>query len=237
MTKPLVRLLLSSLLVLACLSPPSSALRAEEAAASEEAVLTPERAVQLMLAEPLTFIDRFDAREIGLFSQICLWRNSHVFVRLNYCSVGPGTERRGDEVTGFRILTRDGGEVRLYAENYSSTSIFESPLDEISSLRLSYHEWSKHFPELDIDTLDAASYAVFADASQKVSFGEAPQCWSDSGGKGFGYECRNLPDEALQAWTKGVDAFAGSEEGWVTLRKHLEDLRSKGIELDKNPDD
>jgi hypothetical protein len=185
-------------------------------------LLTPQRAVELALAGPLRFTERFEGRAVGLYDQICLFHNDAVVVRVDYCSNTSGSERRGREVAAVEVFARDGQHVRIYAEVKSSAAVAEAKRGDYVMWNVEYNDLYK----LDPLAADAGSAELIAlhEGKDALRWGSYPLCYLDEGT----FPCLSTAPATEAVLAKYGQAFAEDPPtSWFALLREVDALIAK----------
>lgn len=206
---------------------------AQEAQAQQVApknILTPQAAIADILAEPLQFIGRFSGEHIGLFDDICLFHNSKVAVRVDYCKPAGKGERRGNEVAGLTVFRPDGQQVRLYAEVKNPGVITAAKRPNYVMFNVEYSDARDVSPSLKPKTSETA-FTAFVKAKKDLKWGKYGVCFVSRprpGDSKTKVTCQATSEEVSKKMTKDLGSFyKNPPASWYKLLKVVSKLVDK----------
>ncbi|OGQ82080.1 MAG: hypothetical protein A2289_07655 [Deltaproteobacteria bacterium RIFOXYA12_FULL_58_15] len=144
---------------------------------AREQTFTPQRALDFVLDDELKLVSRFHGHDVGLMDWVCLFKNKHVLVRLNYCSKSGSGERAGGEVVGARIYSAKGEEIYIYAETSPQESVFHLQPTAYTRVVLDYKDLSKAMTKTKILDMNTATYVQYINAGKELQWRSYDVCF------------------------------------------------------------
>lgn len=120
----------------------------------EDNDFTPQRALRAALSEPLKLTAQLDGTDFDAGKRVCLWRNSQVLIRSDYCEKYDRNRSQGtkDQVMHIVIHAADGKTLDFYVKAPWDKSVYNTQRSDYKEFDVAHMDYSLTDPKYQHQT-------------------------------------------------------------------------------------